>query len=377
MNGKQITVLWHVDDLKISHVLYSVVTDLIMQIESVFGQEAPLTVRRGKVHDYLGMTLDYREKGKVKITMIDYITTMLSELPREMNGVAASPAASHLFKVNQTNPEKLDKERAELFYSNVMKLLFLCKRARPDIQTAIAFLTTRVKSPDSDDYKKLARVMRYLRGTRELPLTLEGSDEMMIKWWVDGAFAVHPDMRSHTGAIMSLGRGAVYAMSTRQKLNTRSSTEAELVGVDDAMSQILWTRYFMASQGYEVKESKVYQDNMSSMLLEKNGRASCSKRTRHINIRYFFVTDRIASKEIHVEYCPTEEMVADFFTKPLQGSLFRKFRNWILNMDDAPLADRLRDHRSVLGIQVVPNGGNPDVDVENGQDAATLTSRDE
>jgi hypothetical protein len=206
---------------------------------------------------------------------------------------------------------------------------------------------------------------------------LEGSDEMMIKWWVDGAFAVHPDMRSHTGAVMSLGRGAVYAMSTRQKLNTRSSTEAELVGVDDAMSQILWTRYFMEGQGYEVKESEVYQDNLSSMLLEKNGRASSSKRTRHINIRYFFVTDRIASKEIRVEYCPTEDMIADFFTKPLQGSLFRKFRNWILNLDDAPLAERLRDHRSVLGIQGVPDGNDPDVDVVNGQDTATSTGRDE
>jgi hypothetical protein len=80
-----------------------------------------------------------------------------------------------------------------------------------------------------------------------------------------------------------------------------------------------------------VEENKVYQDNQSSMLLEKNGRGSSSKRTRHINIRYFFVTDRIKSKELCVEYCPTGDMVGDFFTKPLQGSLFRKFRNAIMN----------------------------------------------
>jgi hypothetical protein len=90
----------------------------------------------------------------------------------------------------------------------------------------------------------------------------------------------------------------------------------------------------------------VYQDNQSSILLEKNGRASSSKRIRHINIRYFFVTDRIAAKEIAVEYCPTGDMLADFFTKPLQGALFKKFRDQIMNVDSA--TDSWQDRRSVL-----------------------------
>ena len=98
------------------------------------------------------------------------------------------------------------------------------------------------------------------------------------------------------------------------------------------MPQILWTRYFLEAQGYGVRESVVYQDNQSAMLLEKNGRASSSKRTQFINIRYFFVTDRINAKEISVEYCPTGEMIADFFTKPQQGSLFKKFRDQIMNV---------------------------------------------
>jgi hypothetical protein len=93
------------------------------------------------------------------------------------------------------------------------------------------------------------------------------------------------------------------------------------------MPQILWTRCFLEAQGYGTKESIVYQDNQSSILLERNGRASSSKRTRHVNIRYFFVTYRIAAKDIAVEYCPTGDMLADFFTKPLQGVLFKKFRD--------------------------------------------------
>jgi KUP system potassium uptake protein len=120
-------------------------------------------------------------------------------------------------------------------------------------------------------------------------------------------------------------------MSTRQKINTKSSTEAELVGVDDAMSLIIWTKNFLEAQGYHASDNVVYQDNQSAMLLERNGRASSGKRTRHVDIRYFFVTDRIQQKQMRVEYCPTEEMIADFFTKPLQGSLFRKFRTFLLN----------------------------------------------
>ena len=155
----------------------------------------------------------------------------------------------------------------------------------------------------------------------------------IVKWFVDTSFAVHPNMRSHTGGAVTLGRGCPIVTSTKQKLNTRSSTESELVGVDDLMPSILWTLKFLKAQGYDVSENILYQDNKSSILLEKNGKASSSKRTRHISIRYFFVTDRIAKGELTIEWCPTANMIADFMTKPLQGSLFRKFRDIVMGID--------------------------------------------
>jgi hypothetical protein len=154
--------------------------------------------------------------------MIDYIQGMLDELPSDMDGEAVTPAGGHLFDVNEaTNDMLLDRERADFFHHNAAKLLFLCKQARPDIQTPISFLCTRVKNPDADDYKKLGRVMKYLRGTLHMPLTLEADDLQIVKWWVDASFAVHKDMKSHTGGTMTLGKGAIYATSTRQKLNTK------------------------------------------------------------------------------------------------------------------------------------------------------------
>jgi len=179
-------------------------------------------------------------------------------------------------------------------------------------------------------------------------------------------------MKSHMGSAMITGKGAIYGTSTRHKLNTKSSTEAELVGVNDVMPQVLCTRYFLEAQGYEVKDSIIYQDNQSAILLEKNGRASSGKRTRHINIRYFFVNDRVEAGEVSIQYCPTGDMIADFFTKPLQGTLFRKFRDQIMNIH--PSTDSLPDCRSVLGeLNTRDTGGV----VSTNLDEATTTIKNE
>ena len=332
INGSQCTITWHVDDLKISHKDPSVVDDIINNINAVYGEIQEITVKRGKRHDYLGMDVSLETKGKVIISMKKYIKDMLEELPKDMDGVSATPAAKHLFEVNEENPKYLDIERKQTFHHNVAKLLFLSKRARPDIQTAVAFLCTRVQKPDIDDWKKLGRVMKYLRGSAELELTLEAENMNVIKWWADGAFAVHDDYKSHTGGVMMLGKGAVYSTSTKQKINTKSSTEAELVAVDDVIGQVIWTRNFLEAQGYNVGASTIHQDNQSGIRLETNGKRSSSKRTRHINIRYFFVKDKVDTKEVEIKYCPAGMMIADFLTKPLQGSAFTTFRDLILNI---------------------------------------------
>ena len=123
-----------------------------------------------------------------------------------------------------------------------------------------------------------------------------------------------------------MGSGSIINMSRKQKLNTRSSTEAELVGADDASTMILWTRLFMEAQGYEVKDNILYQDNKSTILLLENGKHSSGKRTRHMNIRYFLLTDQIEKGNLRVECCPTTKMIGDFFTKSLQTKLVLKLK---------------------------------------------------
>ena len=115
------------------------------------------------------------------------------------------------------------------------------------------------------------------------------------------------------------------------------------------MPQILWTRYFLEAQGYQIWDSVVYQDNQSAMLLAKNGWASSSKQTRHMNISFFFITDQIQVGDIQVEHCPTDNMIADFFTKPLLGGKFIRFHDQILNVQTEPDITTISAQRSVLG----------------------------
>jgi hypothetical protein len=236
------------------------------------------------------------------------------------------------------NCEKLKQDKYVEFHDLVAKTLYSNKRSnrsRLDTCTTITFLTTRVRAPDKDNCYKLVHLMRYIRVIRTMPLILSANGSGILKVWVDASLAVHPNMRGHSGGGLSLGRGFPIVSPTKQKLNTRSSTETEIVGADDFMPAIFWTRYFMKAQGYGVKDNVLFQDNKSSILLEKNGKASSSKRTKHINIRYFFINNRVIKEEVSVVWCPKGDIIEDYATKPLQGDLFRKFRDQIMGVTPA------------------------------------------
>ena len=138
---------------------------------------------------------------------------------------------------------------------------------------------------------------------------------------------------------MSLGQGTVSAMSSKQKIDTRSSTEAELAGVNQPLPMILWSKLFCNAQGMNMTDNMLHQDNKSAIRMEKHGKASCKKRTKHIQIRCFCMTDAVKSGDISVEHCPTTEMIGDCFGEPLTGLPFKKFRNVTLGIDERDMKE--------------------------------------
>ena len=172
--------------------------------------------------------------------------------------------------------------------------------------------------PDEDDQAKLDRVLRYINSTKDLYLTLELSDSVQVTSYIDAVYGIHNEARSVTGSIITLGKGAFHARSTKQKLVSKSSTEAELIALTDESSQVLWTRNFLVEQGYTPGPAIIYQDNMSTMTLVEKCR-STNEHTRHIDIRYFFIKDRVDTGDLKLVHLPTAEMTADILMKPLQG----------------------------------------------------------
>jgi ABC-type transport system involved in Fe-S cluster assembly fused permease/ATPase subunit len=144
---------------------------------------------------------------------------------------------------------------------------------------------------------------------------------VVLKAYVNASFRVYEDGKSITGAVIMLGNATIYVKSGKKKIVTRPSTESELVGISDSLSQVLWTREYLTFAGLNMGPALMYQDNMSTIFLAKKGR-STSERSRHIKIRYFFIKHYIEKKEISVEYLPTGEMIADILTKPLHGTKF-------------------------------------------------------
>ena len=214
VNGSQMTICFHVDDCKLSH-MDSKCNDAMIdwlrdKYESIFEDgTGAMKVSRGKKHTYLGMDLDYTTPKRVRVSMFGYIDELLSAFEKEYpecKGIKSTAAPRNLFIVNE-DCKKLKEDKAVAFHNLTAKTLFSMKRARPDFCTSMSFLTTRVREPDTDDEAKLIHLMKYTRGTKRLALTLSADGSGILKWWVDASFAVHPNMRGHSGGGLSLGRG--------------------------------------------------------------------------------------------------------------------------------------------------------------------------
>ena len=340
INDHQCTITWYVDDSKISHVDGKVVSKVIQEIEESFGE---MSVKRGKQHTFVGMDFELKDDGSVSISMKDYLIECINSFGESFNGGASTPARTTLFDIKEGELE-LDEKRKEVFHHIVAKLLFVSKRARPDIDLTVSFLCARVDKSTEEDWSKLRRLLHYINGTLDLKRVISMNDMLELRTWVDASYGVHQDMRGHTGGVMSLGRGTVHHKTAKQKLNTKSSTESELVGASDYLPHTVWLKRFLQGQGYKLNRNIYYQDNQSAIKLESNGFGSRGEKSRHINIRYFFIKDILQKEDIELKHCRTEKMVADYFTKPLQGRLFKLIRDYIMGQAQIPMEERVREN---------------------------------
>ena len=346
--GVRITVIIYVDDLLISSRLLTLILWVITTLEKKYGK---LKVSSGKVHSYIGMVLDFTNPEYVSVNQTGMIEDIISSTRAAVEDYTSStpptpfrafanrlkivssarpktPAAPYLFNVSTDSPPLHDLLKV-IFHSTVAKLMFISTRTRQDILTSLSFLAGRVLFPTEEDWGKLTRVLQYLGSTKGISLQLGCTLPVQVHTSIDSSFNPISSGKSRSGVCISLGRGVLYSKSTMQKINTTSSCQAELVALAKSLQQSIFLAFFLASHGYPQLPAIVSQDNQSTLRLIENGRPS-SELTRHIEIGYFWAKDLIERKLIEVIYCPTEDMLADFFTKPLQSLLFDSLRGKIM-----------------------------------------------
>ena len=325
VDGKQCTLCIFVDDILALSVDTKTLEWLLEELKKEFDD---VKAEMGNELSYLGMYIQLT-KGKVTISMEQFLKELLEDYgPVKQRN---TPATLRLF--DNAAAEELNDTEKKKFHTVVAKLLYLSKRTRADILTAVAYLCTRVKYPTKEDQKKLDRVMGYLSATKDRKLVLTSEKDLRVIAYIDAAFGTHSDGKSHSGAAIFVGGACVLAISKKQKIVTKDSTEAELVALSDLITVVEQCDEFMREQGKkDMKIPIVLQDNMSTISLVTKGGGK--PRTKHLRVRQHLIKDKVSGKEISIAYTPTTKMLADAMTKPTQGEQF----HWIVGriMGDRP-----------------------------------------
>ena len=238
-NGSIDRILVYVDDLFITSDKQEELDKLAAALKNKYGE---VTHRSGKEHDYLGIRWDFRTPGQVSLSMEGYAKDLLRKygVTKEYK----TPAMDDLYVSDPDSPP-LTSGKQIAFHSATMTLHYYAKRVLPQILAAVSWCATRVLHPTEEDERKLDRILGYVLHTQNQTMILRVGDTCEVRAYVDASHAIYPDGKSVTGICILIGGAPIYFKSGKQATVSRSSTESELIGVSDALSQILWTREFL------------------------------------------------------------------------------------------------------------------------------------
>lgn len=316
-NGNITYVLLYVDDLLIFGDLPETTSRVSKQLQSHFNVKD-----MGDVNHYLGIQVERDTDGSFLLNQKAKIAKILADYGLSEPKPAAIPMEPGFLTVSVEETTSLPNNHA--YRQLIGSLLYLATVSRPDIAAAVGLLCRKVEKPTEYDWKAAKRVLRYLAYTMERRLRLPSSGDSQLTCYVDADWAGDKtDRKSTSGYVFLLGGGAVAWSSRKQTAVATSSTEAEYIAASFACKELLWIRQLLTDMQIPVsKPTVVYEDNQGCIRLI-SGRSGA--RTKHIDVSYHQIRDLLERKVIDVQYCPTNQMLADIFTKPLAKEKFLIF----------------------------------------------------
>lgn len=320
INKKLCYILIYVDDL----VVVCEEENTIKSIHNELNKHFEI-VSLGDIRHYLGMDIERDEEGNFLINQTHYIEDIIKSAGLQDAKISKIPIDPGYHKIDSTNSKMCDQK---LYQKFIGQLLYVSVSSRPDISSSISILSQKLSSPNELDMNEVKRVLRYLKGNSKLKLQLSQNNSTVsnLIGYSDADWAeCRTDRKSNSGFIFKFNHGTISWACRKQSCVTLSSTEAELVALCEASKEAIWLRRLLFDLGEVQQQSTIiFEDNQSC--IKQLQSEKFSNRTKHVDTKFHFIKD-LNDKELTFIYCPTEDMVADILTKPLQRVRTEKLRH--------------------------------------------------
>ena len=274
-------------------------------------------------HDYvsyLGMSIKTEEDGSVCVDQHGFLSTILKKTKCSALSKTPSTPANAELAACKSSDEKANRKE---YLSLIMSLMYLARFTRPDILFGVSYLASKCSEPTKEDEAKLMRIVRYLAGTQEYGLKFDSKIAFNPHICADASHHLYHSGHGQQGFFISNGSAPVGSRSTKIRMITRSTSESELVALEEASTYAVWYTLLLSELGMKLdKPITIYQDNKSTMVMAAMG--PTFKRTKHLIGKRSYVRERLADKQIMLAYMPTREMTADILTKPIPATAFRR-----------------------------------------------------
>ena len=279
-------------------------------------------------HSFIGMTLTRdRKKRSIKVTMGALVDKLIESYAKDLK-IAVTPATQAIvdpFENSDLTP--LKPVRLSEFVTIVMTLLFIARFVRPDILLPVTLLACRLKTANELDHSEAIRIVRYLKGTRDIGLVFEGPAEAIMRFFVDASHGLI-NGRGIGAFIVTLGAACILARCWFLKFITLSSTESEICAMTESITYVLWMRRVLGELGHAQEgPTVIYQDNEAAIRMQNAG-AGTFKRSKHLLAKAAFCTEQLQDGTATTAKIDTEDMLCDMLTKVMNGpSLQRNMRS--------------------------------------------------
>lgn len=314
-----IIIIIYVDDLLILSTTKSSISDLQDLFIKKYGS---ISIQNPPTISFLSLNLCQNStRDIINIDQNSYIKTII-ELVESKYEVKQQkyPSNDKLFQDSNEFNTKLSNQKDYIKY--LMMLMYAANRTRPDILKEVVFLATKSNNATETDMKKLLRIIGYLKLYPTFQLLFQHSTDLSLQIYADASYRVHHDTAGHTGFIIRLYNNNIFYRSIKQKIIVKSSSEAELISLDDSLTYGVWILELLNELNMGINlPIIIYQDNMSTIYLASNGKGNF-KRSKHISNRYFWIKQFIDQNIVTIKYIPSASMIADLLTKSIIGQKF-------------------------------------------------------